>query len=430
VPTPARTLAFQILREVDGGGVTLAEAMARPEAEALPSRERAFLHELVLGTLRHRGDLDYALTPLLDRPLAKVHAPLRVVLRMGAHQILHLRVPDRAAVAESVELARRAKPFGTGFVNAVLRRLAREGAPPPPDPVEDPAGWLTSAGSLPGWLAERWTRTLGAEGAVARARAFLDTPKASFRFNPRAPDARARAEQAGLLFTPGLVPEALSATEGRPGELQTEGLVYVQDEGSQLVARLAAGQGTRLDACAAPGGKALLMADLAAGTGKVVAAEASTRRLATMKTLASRWGAANLRLVAADGLRPPFRRGFAAVLLDAPCSGLGTLGRHPDIRWRARPADLVPHAARQRALLERLAALVDGGGLLVYSVCSTEPEETSGVVRPFLAAHPEFLLDPLPTWALPFAEEGFARTAPELHGGDAFFAATLRRGSG
>ncbi len=354
-------------------------------------------------------------------------APLRTALRLGAHQILNLRVPDRAAVAESVELARGAKPGGTGFVNAVLRRLAREGAPKTPDPVGDAAAWLTTVGSLPAWLAERWLRSLGASLAVARARALLAAPKASLRLNPHRPEAAARAEQAGLKLAPGLVPEAFSATAGRPVELLAEGLLYLQDEGSQLVARLAAGPGSRLDACAAPGGKALLMADLAGKAGTVVAAEASTRRLAAMKALAVRWGAANLRLVGADGRRPPFRRGFAAVLIDAPCSGLGTLGRHPDIRWRARAADLKHHAERQRGLLDQLAVLVDPGGLLVYSVCSAEAEETVAVVRPFLAAHPEFHLEPLPSWAAPFAEEGFARTAPERHGGDAFFAATLRR---
>lgn len=425
--TPARALAFLILREVDGGGVTLAEALARPEAEALPPRERAFLHELVLGTLRHRGALDHALALLLDRPLSRVDAPLRTALRLGAHQILNLRVPDRAAVAESVELARGAKPGGTGFVNAVLRRLAREGPPRTPDPVADPAGWLTTVGSLPSWLAERWLETQGAAGAVARAQAFLAAPKASLRLNPRRPEARTRAEQAGLELAAGLVPEAFFATAGRPIELLAEGLLYLQDEGSQLVARLAAGPGSRLDACAAPGGKALLMADVAGKAGTVVAAEASPRRLAAMRPLVARWGADNLRLVGADGRRPPFRRGFAAVLIDAPCSGLGTLGRHPDIRWRARAADLKHHAERQRALLKHLAALVEPGGLLVYSVCSAEAEETVAVVQAFLAGHPEFRLEPLLPWAEPFAEGGFARTAPERHGGDAFFAATLRR---
>lgn len=428
MPTKARTLAFRILREVEGGGPTLAEALARPELNTLEPRERAFLHELVLGTLRHRGALDFALAPLVDRPLEKVHPPLLAALRMGAHQILNLRVPDRAAVDESVELARSAKPFGTGFVNAVLRRLVRDGARAAPDPALDPAGFLTSTGSLPPWLATRWLAALGPQTAVARAQAFLSVPKASFRFNPRHGDAFAKAEAAGLTALPGLVPGCFYATSGRPIELAEEGRLYLQDEGSQLVAHLAAGPGLRLDMCAAPGGKALLMADLAGETGTVVAGEASPRRLAAMTSLAARWGSANLRVVAADALRPPFRRAFAAVLLDAPCSGLGTIGRHPDIRWRARARDLPGHAQRQRAMLDRAASLVAAGGRLVYSVCSAEPEETVEVLLPFLAAHGEFRPEPLPDWAAPFADGDFARTVPERHGGDAFFAACLRHG--
>lgn len=425
--TKARALAFAILEEVERGRTTVADALATRDAEALPTRDRALLHELVLGTLRRRGALDHALAKHLDRPIARVDPPLLRALRLGAHQILNLRVPDRAAVAESVDLARAASPRGAGFVNAVLRGLARGGAPDPPDPTTDPKGWLTATGSLPEWLAERWIASLGSAAAVARARAQLDAPRISFRLNPRVPEAAARLEAAGIEATAGLVPGALRATTGRPAALQAEGLLYLQDEGSQLVARLAAGPDRRLDACAAPGGKAFLMADLAGASGTVVAAESSSRRLAAMRVLALRWGAPNLRLLAADGLRPPFRSGFVAVLLDAPCSGLGTIARNPDIRWRVRAADLGRHAERQGALLESVSALVEPGGLLVYSVCSAEPEETEGVLLPFVQDHPAFSLEPPPAWAAAFASGPFLRTEPERHGGDAFFAGLLRR---
>jgi 16S rRNA (cytosine967-C5)-methyltransferase len=212
-------------------------------------------------------------------------------------------------------------------------------------------------------------------------------------------------------------------------EPAAEGLIYLQDSGSHLVGRLAAGSGLRLDACAAPGGKALLMAD-AVPAGTVIAAELNPRRRAALLKLAERWGAANLRLLGADGLRPPFARRFEGVLLDAPCSGLGTLARHPDIRWRARADDLRAHAQKQKALLESLARVVAPSGLLVYSVCSAEPEETEEVVSPFLAAHPEFGREEPPRWAQAFAAPGgFLRKEPERHGGDAFFAALLRRGA-
>jgi 16S rRNA (cytosine967-C5)-methyltransferase len=268
---------------------------------------------------------------------------------------------------------------------------------------------------------------LGAPAAVARARAFLEAPPVTLRLNPRAPDPEARFLAEGLRLEPGLVPGAWRLVAGRAATLQGEGVVYVQDEGSQLVARLAAGPGRRLDACAAPGGKALLMGDLSEGEGTVVAADVSPRRLALMKAAALRWRSGNVLLLAADGRRPPFRARFAAVLLDAPCSGLGTNARHPDIRWRARAEDLPGHARRQRALLDSLAPLVEPGGRLVYSVCSAEPEETEQVVGLFLAANPGFRAEPLPEWAAPFAAGAFLRTSPERHGGDAFFAALLGR---
>ena len=427
MPTPARALAFRILTDAEAGGRTLAESLATPEAEALPARERAFLHELVLGTLRRRGAIDHALVPLLDRPLARLDSSVRTALRLAAHQILHLRVPGRAAVTESVDLVRAKNAHAAGFANAVLRRLVREGPPGPPDPERDPRGWLTTIGSLPPWLAERWLNRLGAVKAVARARAQLETPPVTYRLNPQVADAEARAEAAGLAPKPATVPGAWNATSGRPTALAAEGLLYLQDQGSQLIARLAAGPGWRLDACAAPGGKTLLMSDLAGKEGTVVAAEAKDRRLRALAAVVARWRVSNVRIVGADGLRLPFRAGFAGVLLDAPCSGLGTLSRHPDIRWRARETELPKHARLQAALLESLAAVVARGGLLVYAVCSVEPEETEEVVRPFLEAHPDFTHIPAPGWARPFVEGPYLRTDPERHGGDAFFAASLLR---
>jgi 16S rRNA (cytosine967-C5)-methyltransferase len=428
VATSARHLAHGVLLQVERGRSTLAELLAAPDIERLDPRERAFLHELVLGSLRHRGALDHALAQLSDRPLDRLDPGVLAALRLGAYQVLRLRVPARAAVSEAVELARQAQPRASGFVNAVLRRLVREGPPSVPNPESDPLGWLTTEGSLPQWLAARWLSRFGSAAAVARARAFLEPPPTVFRLNPRIPDALDRARQAGLEPQGLLVPGAFEAAAGRATELAGAGVLYLQDQGSQLVGHLAAASGRILDACAAPGGKTTLLADAVPRPGLVVAAEASPRRLQTLAALVRRWGSPGVCCVGADGTRPPFHGAtFDAVLLDAPCTGLGTLARHPDIRWRVGPEDLTRHAQRQRALLDSLAELVAPGGRLVYSTCSAEPEESEDVVRPFLNSHAAFTTAAPPDWATPFRDGPFLRTQPERDHGDAFFAALLQR---
>ena len=427
VATTARHLAFDVLREAERGAAPLAERLARPDVEALPPRDRAFLHELVLGTLRRRGLVDHALAAAVDRPLAQIDPGVLTILRLGAYQILRLRVPHRAAVSEAVELAHAVTPRATGIVNAVLRRLAREGPPPVPDRRADPLGWLTTEGSLPRWLAKRWRARLGPEVACARAAALLETPPTVFRVNPRAGDAEARLASAGVVAEPLVVPGAWRVREGAIATLSAGAIVYVQDQGSQMIAHLAAAAAGRvLDACAAPGGKSTLMADLGPHA-LVIAGEVSPPRLFTLATLVARWGTPNVRVVGADARRPPLAVPLQSILLDAPCSGLGTLGRHPDIRWRAREADLSRQARRQRELLEGVAGLVAPGGTLVYATCSLEPEENERVVDPFLEAHPELRVAERPGWAEAFADGRFLRTLPERDGGDGFFAAKLER---
>ena len=428
VASPARRIAFAILQELEGSGPTLDDRLAQPDAEELDPRERAFLHELLLGSLRRRGAIDHALGALSDRPLDRLSPDVRAALRLGAHQILHLRVPPHAAVSESVDLVRAGRTRAPGFVNAILRRLVRDGPPTEADPALEPRRWLTTSGSLPDWLADRWLARLGAATTVARARALLDEPPTFFRANPRVPDALARAEAAGLAPRAAAVPGAWEAGGGRIADLARDGVLYPQDQGSQLVAHLAATPGDLLDACAAPGGKSTLLDDLLGPSARVIAGEPSPRRLRTLAHLVRRWGATQVRVVGADALRPPFPgASFDAVLLDAPCSGLGTMARHPDLRWRLHGRDLPALAERQAAMLSSLASHVKPGGRLVYAVCSVEPEENEGVLAPFLAAHPEFAPEPLPSWAGPFTEGPHVKMRPETHAGDAFFAARLRR---
>ena len=425
--TASRGHAYRILLALDRPGPTLADLLADHEVEDLSPRDHAFLRELLLGTLRHRGALDHALAPLLHRPLDQLDEEPRAALRLGAYQVLRMRVPPRAAVMESVELARMAAPRSAGFVNAVLRRLARDGEPPAADPREDPLGWLTTTGSLPPWLARRWAERLGPAAAVARAQAFLDRPPTVVRLNPRVGDPLSRLAAAGVEVRPLAVPGAWEARGPAIPRLSADAVVYVQDQGSQLVAHLAAAPGIVLDACAAPGGKTTLLADLGGGATRVVAAEVSPRRLRVTEALVRRWGSPNVSLMGADALRPPFRGTFDAVLLDAPCSGLGTLGRNPDIRWKTTPADVLRHARRQLKMIRSVAGLVKPGGRLVYSVCSTEPEEGEEVVMTFLGEGAPFQPAPLPTWAAPFAEVRFASTLPERDSGDGFFVAPLDR---
>ena len=313
-----------MLLDVRRGGPLLSERLAASDVERLDERERAFAHELVLGCLRRRGWIDHALRRVVERPLERLDAPVLEALRLGAHQILHLRVPARAAVSESVDLVRATRPRASGLANAALRNLSLRGAPPEPDAQQDPFAWLTSYGSLPEWLAERWVNRWGSETAVRRARSLLEKPATVFRLNPRG------SVDAATLEAEGLTCEAL----GVPGAFGTESAapllprvrrheIHIQDLGSKLVAHLVRGERSILDACAAPGSKASLIAELNPDA-RVVALEPSTRRLETLRALVAGWDA-SVACVRADASRPPFRGEFDSVLVDAPCSGLGTI---------------------------------------------------------------------------------------------------------
>ncbi|MGE0454113.1 MAG: RsmB/NOP family class I SAM-dependent RNA methyltransferase [Vicinamibacteria bacterium] len=424
--TEARRLAAATLVAIDRGQSALGELLARPEVEALEQRERDFLHELVLGSLRRRGAIDAALRPASSRPLAELTPEVLAALRLSAHEILHLRTARHAAVHEGVELVRALAARASGFANAVLRRVSESGPPAAPDRAAEPLAWLRQEGSLPDWLALRWARRLGPEAACRRASALLEPPPVFFRLHPRR-DAAARLATLGVSYEDAGVPGALRLVSGRLQPAVAEGLVYVQDQGSQAVAQLALSHGRLLDACAAPGGKSLLLSDLCGAGAIVVALERAPRRLPSLAHLVRGWQASNVRVVRGDAGRPPFAAPFDAILLDAPCSGLGTLARNPDLRWRSRPGDPERQAQRQRRLLEALAPLVRPGGLLVYAVCSLEPEENEAVVEPFLAARADFALAALPEWAAAFADGPYLRTRPESQGGDGFFAARLRR---
>jgi len=435
--TPGRILAASILEEVESGR----RLDVAWEASGAPlSPERAWIRTLAYGTVRLRGRIDHLLRRFTIRPLEELDPPVRTALRMGAFQILGMGgVPDYAAVSQSVEQIKRTRSrAAAGLVNAVLRKVARApaGRSAFPDAETDPEGHLTTWGSHPGWLVRRWLRAFGPEGAGALVEANNREPDVFLRpigMSPRDAAAvlaaeRFRAEGAAdagdagrwIRLRPAASPaEALQLVSG-----------VIQDPAASLVAEYASPEPGSLvaDLCAAPGGKALVLSETA---GAVLAADLSVPRLARVVESGRRLsghGLARGRLwpVAADARLPPVRKADM-VLVDAPCSGTGTLRRHPDGRWRVSPGDIGALAGLQRTILEGAASVVPRGGLLVYATCTLEPEENWCQMESFLARHPGFQIEP-GAGARPFLDgRGCLVVLPHESGFDGAFATRLRR---
>jgi 16S rRNA (cytosine967-C5)-methyltransferase len=425
--TDPRRAAYRILYRLDQGPLDLSAALdaALSEGEWDP-RDRRLTTELAYGVARWRYRLDFALRAATGRRVKDLDRAARTLLRLGAYQLAFTdRIPAPAAVDETVRLAGR-DPRLRGFVNGVLRRWAREG--------------------VPDWLARRWRAAHGPDGAEARARHANTPAPLTLRVETArtTPDALAQAlRAAGLTVTPSRVlPDALRVAGDRavaafPG--YREGWFYVQDEASQLVGRLVGARpGERvLDACAAPGGKTGQLAAAVGEAGEVVAVERDPGRIARLRDNLARLGLTRVKVVEGDAaeldddaLGAPFDR----VLLDAPCTGLGVLGRHPEGKWW-KTEDAVATCARGQArLLERLADRVAPGGHLVYAVCSGEPEETRERVAAFLAARPDFSILPAgrvlgalgAEWVAP---DGALDTTGNGEGLDGFFAVHMLRGA-
>lgn len=449
--SPARRAAFAVLLRLE----PTRDRPLPPRPDALIARledshgnppgrrDRALARELVFGVLRWRRALDYALEAYSRRPVRKLDLPVRIALRLGLYQLRYLdRVPASAAVHESVSLAAAfARPGAAGLVNAVLRAYLRTDHPWP-HRGGDRGLYLRAGLSHPDWLVDRYLQRLGYDGARRRLEANNRSPTVFLRVNRRfsLDEVRKRLLEEGVeteRFP--IAPRCLKVTRGSPQDSSPyrEGAVHIQDAGSQLVAWLLPVDGARrcLDACAAPGGKATILAERVAPR-PLFASDHRPARLTLLADTVRRLSADNVLQLAADASLPPFGEGaFDRILLDVPCSGLGTLSRNPDIKWTSsavRVRDLSETAAR---MVRAAADLLGPGGMLLYAACSLEPEETTDAVRGLLAERPGLRQLPLtnrvPEALVPLMnEDGALSIAPEDHGTDAYFAALLQRTDG
>jgi len=398
----------------------------------LAARDRAFVHELAYGSARLRGRLDHLLAARVRGGLERLEPVVLEILRLGAYQLLHMDgVPRYAAVSQAVAQARDASGRGAGgLVNAVLRAVAADGGGPEffPDFGRDPEGFLVTWGSHPAWLVRRWLGRWSAD--EVRALVEADNRRPSVYLVPlHAPpdEAAAILEARGIVATPvgkGTLCLELEAGAGPASALEALPSL-IQDPAAHLVARYAdLPAGTKIaDLCAAPGGKALA---LAARGGYTLAADRSEVRMRRLRENARRTGL-GVGMVVADARRPPLAS-VDAVLLDVPCTGTGTLGRHPDARWRLGPGPMDEMMRLQREILDAGARLVAPGGVLVYATCTLEPEENEEQVAAFLDRHPDFRLEPTDAVPSEYLDgEGHLVVLPQRHGFDGAFAARLRR---
>lgn len=452
--SPARRIAFEVLRGVEAKGAYASDVLHEALDERVKSADAALATELVFGVLRWRRLLDFLLGRHLKKPAERLDLPVALALRMGLYQLRFLeKIPARAALNESVELVKTArKTSAASLVNAVLHKVATEARVPAGQFVPTNLGQaerLAILYSNPTWMVERHLARMSQASAMALLDANNQKPRLSCVLN--APDQHesvfAELKNAGMRVEPGpLVKNAFAVTGGSPTRTEAfrSGLISIQDEASQTVPLLLGVQsGDRvLDLCAAPGGKTPPLACSAGSKGVVIAADRHAHRLDAMRRQFERIGLRGVYLIELNAEEPlPFRHKFSRMLLDAPCSGTGTLARHPEIRWRLRPEQLAELHTVQVRLLRNALANLASGGQLVYSTCSMEPEENEAVVAEALGDETsihrvpqEFLTERLRPHLVNGAEaetlfgaDGCFRTSPAAQHTDGFFAAVLER---
>lgn len=412
----------------------LADRAFARQAETLTARDGAWLHELVYGTLRLRGRMDYVLGRFVKKGLASLDDDILDLLRLATYQLLEMNsVPAYAAVSQAVEMTKALKQrSAAGLVNGVLQSVVRGMSG-----MSGMSGMerLSTWGSHPEWLVERWLARFG-EAETARLMDANNTRPSLF-IRPvgiTIEDALSKAAAAGLqLEKVERAPDALRVVAGTVNDVLACVPAVVQDPAAGLIARYAAAEGGVIaDLCAAPGGKAMAMADTLQGRGVVIVCDISGTRLerarANAQRIAGQVGHRPLQFVVADACAPVVRTADL-VLVDAPCTGTGTFRRHPDGKWRVHPADLKALVQLQRDILAGASAIVKVGGFLVYSTCSLEPEENQEQVTAFLDEHPNFLRRPPSSWqdADMIDEVGNLIVLPQHSGFDGSFAARLER---
>jgi 16S rRNA (cytosine967-C5)-methyltransferase len=440
--TTARSVALEAL----AAGGDAAEHLDRAlRAASIDARDRAFATELAYGTLKMRRSLEWAISRYLTRPLAQTDATVRWILLLGAYQLLYLdRVPAHSAVDESVELARSlGATSSTGFVNAILRKVAAELPRPPKPKDDDGAPGLGLYASLPDWIAKLLIERFGHAQATLAAEGMNGPPRRALRFasSQRSIDDFARAARdEGAKMSPGRygIPECIvvdaTGDSATVRDAIAAGDAAWQSEESQLAVQLLdpkPGE-TVLDVCAGRGGKTMMIAGRVGATGAVWSIDDDRVRLESLTASVLRAGVTHVHAVrcdARDAYPAQIPAQVDAALVDAPCSGLGVLGRQADARWRKRETDPARFAVVQLAILDRAASRVRPGGRLLYATCSIVPAEDEGVVDTFLASHDEWRAEPL---VLPHArgmmrEGAYALTVPGIDGADGFYYAVLHR---
>lgn len=440
--SPARRAAFDILSQVEAEHAYASVLVAKLSESDLSREDRALAQEITLGVLRWQRSLDYFIERYSERSIARLDLPVLIALRMGLYQLRHLtRVPQSAAVNESVNLVKRARAASAAsLVNAVLRKAARHPDETAGRGIADPLERASVELSHPRWMLERWQSAFGQHETRLLALANNTPPATAFRVNTLRTSVKEvltdlKAE--GVTTQESQVAHGAFVVESGPAPVliraARRGVIYVQDEASQLVSILLEPRsGHRvLDLCAAPGSKTSHIAALTDDKAWIIACDRHHHRLTTLRATCERLGVQSIDALALDATRAlPFVAGgheFDRVLVDAPCSGTGTLRGNPEIKWRLSADDLTRLAELQLSLLERGASAVASGARLVYSTCSIEHEENEDVVRRFLERTSMFqVIEPNAPASL-ITSDGFVRTFPHRNGTDGFFAAAFER---